>query len=452
MNRLSLLLTVCVIPILCNRNSADDWRQWRGENRDGVWEEQGIVSELPAPGPTGVVEPVWSVAIGAGYSGPTVAQRRVYVMDRERQTQTERVLCFDSKTGDKIWEHGYKSLYTIGYKAGPRASVTVDRGLAIAVGAMGRMHCFDAATGDIKWQRDLAEDYDIDMPAWGIAGSPLIYRDTIIQLVGGSDGACIVAFERGSGEEVWRSLDERPGYAAPILIKQGGKDVVVCWTGESLSGLDAATGKVYWSHEMLPRNMPIGIGTPVLNADRLFVSSFYDGSLMVTAPDSSPSSEMIWRAIGRDEKNTGSDSSQTASGTVEGGTFGIHSMIGTSIVDGDYIYSVDSYGELRCLDAATGRRIWEDNTAVRRGRWATIHMVRHGENVWMFNENGELMITKLSPDGLEILSRTKILEPTREQLNQRGGVCWSHPAYAEKSIFVRSDDKLIRVSLEAPSR
>lgn len=451
MNRLLRLPALGLIAIMCSQGLADDWPQWRGEDRDGVWNEQGIVPELPVAGADGIVDPAWQAEIGAGYSGPTVAKGRVYVMDRLKATQTERVLCFDSQTGQSIWEHSYVSLYSMGYKAGPRASVTVDRGLAFAVGGMGRMHCLDAETGDILWQRDLAEDYDIDMPAWGIAGSPLVYGDLVIQQVAGSDGSCMVAFDRLKGTEVWKALDERAGYASPIIIQQAGKDVVVCWTGESLSGLDPATGGVFWSHEMPPIKMPIGAATPVYDGERLFVSSFYDGSLMVTAPADKLASQLIWRARGDDEQHTGAKSVKTGSGTLEGETYGIHSMIGTPIVVGDYIYAVDSYGEFRCLEAATGRRIWEDKTAVRPGRWSTIHMIRNGENVWMFNERGELMIAKLSPEGLNILARTKILKPTREQLNQRGGVCWSHPAYAEKSIFARSDDKLIKISLEAGS-
>jgi hypothetical protein len=67
----------------------------------------------------------------------------------------------------------------------------------------------------------------------------------------------------------------------------------------------------------------------------------------------------------------------------------------------------------------------------------------------MFNERGELMITKFSRDGLKILSRSKLIEPTIEQLGQRGGVCWSHPAFAQKSIFARNDKQIVRVSLEA---
>ncbi len=426
--------------------SAEDWPQWRGPNRDGVWQTHGIVSELP----DGQLPLQWTVEIGAGYSGPTVADGRVYVMDRQTAEgqQTERVLCLDSKTGQRIWTHEYDAPYTISYKAGPRASVTIHDGHAYAVGAMGHFFCLNAQTGEVVWQHVLETEYDVTLPIWGIAASPLIHSGKVIQQVGGANGACFVAFDKKSGQEIWRSLDEKAGYSSPIVIQQAGQDVLVCWSGESLSGLDPATGKVHWSHEMKPIKMPIGIGTPAVDGELIFVSSFYDGSLMVRAPKDSLDSQLVWRAIGRDEQHTGSNSVQLGNQTIkDGNVYGMHAMIGTSILQNGLIYGVDSYGEFRCLDANTGKRLWEDLTAVPKERWSTIHMVRQGDVTWMFNERGELLITKLMPDKLEILDRCQLIEPTEVQLPQRGGVCWTHPAFAEQSVFVRNDQRIVRASL-----
>ncbi len=407
---------------------ADDWPQWRGGDRDGVWHETGLVDELPE----GQLPIDWSVEIGAGYTGPTVADGRVYVMDRQvAEAQLERILCFDSVTGKLLWKHEYEAGYEIGYTAGPRASVTIDQGRAYAVGAMGHFHSLDAVTGKVLWQHDLSEKYAIEMPIWGIAASPLIYGDLVILQVGGADGACMVAFNKQDGTEVWRALAERASYSSPIVMQQAGQDVLVCWTGDSLSGLDPATGQIHWAHPMPPSRMPIGIGTPVVSSDLIFVSSFYDGSMMVRFDRDALTSEVLWRAVGPDEQKTNS----------------IHAMIGTCIVDDGHVYGADSYGEFRCLDALTGERKWVDQTAVPKARWATIHMVRQADRVWMFNERGELLLAKFSPEGLTISHRCQLLEPTTVQLNQRGGVCWSHPAFAEQSIFARNDKQLIRASL-----
>jgi outer membrane protein assembly factor BamB len=421
---LTLTLTLSFPFAICQ---AEDWAQWRGPSRAGVWQATGLVDELP----DGQLALDWSVEIGAGYCGPTVANGRVYVMDRQTQDQeTQRVLCFDSRDGTLLWKHEYEANYTVSYTAGPRASVTIDGDQAYAIGAMGHFHCLDAKSGAVVWRRDLGSEYELLMPIWGIAGAPLIYGDLVIQQVAGKK-ACMMAFNKSSGKAVWEALPEKASYSSPILVTQAGRDVLICWTGESLSGLDPLTGVTHWSHAMPPSRMPIGIGTPVVDGNLVFVSSFYDGSMMIRLSEDSLKSELVWRAVGPDEQHTRS----------------IHAMIGTCILAEGHIYGADSYGEFRCLDALTGERIWEDQSAVPRARWATIHMVRQAERVWMFNERGEVLIATLSPDGLEIIDRCDLIAPTKLQLNQRGGVCWSHPAFAEQSIFARSDDKLVKASL-----
>ena len=440
-----LLAALAVVLIVSNASWAEDWPQWRGPNRDGQWNAEGIVDTLP----DGQLPLEWKFDIGPGYSGPTVAKGRVFVMDRQvdGSRQTERVLCVNSSTGQLLWQHAYPALYTISYKAGPRASVTVDGPLAYAVGAMGHMHCLNVDDGKVLWSRSLAEEFQVDLPIWGIAGSPLIYGDMVIQQVGGP-GACYVAFDKQTGREVWRSLDERAGYSSPIVIEQGGQDVLIAWTGESLSGLDPKTGEVFWAHPMPPLKMPIGIATPTVADNQIFVSSFYDGSLMIEVSKDSPESQLVWRARGKDERHTGSATVTLKDQVVrEGGPYGVHTMIGNPILKDGLIFAVDSYGEFRCLDALTGKRLWEDQSAVPFNRWATIHMVRHGDRTWMFNEDGELLIAQLSRDGLTIESRCQLIAPTLDQLPRREGVCWSHPAFAEKSIFARNDNQLVKASL-----
>jgi outer membrane protein assembly factor BamB len=104
---------------------------------------------------------------------------------------------------------------------------------------------------------------------------------------------------------------------------------------------------------------------------------------------------------------------------------------------------------LRCLNAETGERIWEDQTATPRARWSNIHLVRNGRRWWLFNERGQLIIANLTPEGYQEISRTQLIEPTSEQLRQRGGVCWAHPAFANRHVFARNDRELVCASLAA---
>ena len=427
-NSIALLWVICFA--VQATAVAEDWPQWRGQNRDAVLNESGLMKSLPS----GELPRRWSVELGSGYSGPTVAEGRVYVTDRGPEgidKEVERVLCFNAKDGELLWKHQYDASYTVGYRAGPRATVTIHDGKALAVGAMGHLKCFDAVEGTVIWEHDLATKYNARMPIWGITAAPLVYENTVIQVAAGAGKACVVGFDLATGKEQWRAIDERAGYSAPVLVQQGGEDVVVVWTGESITGLAPKTGDVWWSVPMPPRNMPIGVPTPVVSKDHLFVSSFYDGSMLIRLDPNAPRAEKIWHRVGIDEKNTDA----------------LHAMISTPLIKGDHIYGVDSYGELRCLDIKTGDRVWEDTTAVPRARWATIHIIRDGDREIMFNDQGYLIFATLSPEGYQEHSRAKLIAPTRKQLSKRNGVAWSHPAIANGHIYIRSDKELVCASL-----
>ena len=267
---------------------ADDWPQWRGPTRDGVWKETGIVEKLPGPR----IPLKWRVPISGGYTGPTVADGRVYVMDRLTEPgEQERILCFAWETGKELWKHAYDCAYQVQYTAGPRAAVSIDEGRAYALGTMGNFHCLDAATGKVHWAKDLRAEYKARVPVWGVAAAPLVDGGLVILQAGGRDGACLLALDKKTGKEVWRALDDQPSYSAPIIIEQAGRRVLVVWTGDSVAGLDPATGKVYWKYPFPPKRMVINVPTPVVDGDRLFVTAFYDGSLLLRLRQDEPAVE-----------------------------------------------------------------------------------------------------------------------------------------------------------------
>ena len=410
---------------------AADWPQWRGPTRDGVWSETGIVerfetSELPVK---------WRVAIGSGYNGPTVAEGRVFVMDRVTQpAQQERVHCFNAQTGETLWSYAYECLYErVEYKAGPRASIAICDSRAYSLGTMGHLHCLDAKSGKMMWSHDCRQEYQTRVPVWGIAAAPLVEGDLVIVMVGGKDNACLMAFDRATGQERWRALRDGASYSAPIVIEQAAKRVLVCITDQRIVGLDPETGRLYWEHPFQPKEMEITIATPVFDGEHLLATSFYDGSLLLKVHRDKLAVEQLWRRRGASETRTDA----------------LHCCISTPILLGEYIYGVDSHGELRCLDLKTGDRLWEDLTATPKARWSNIHMVRNADKVWMFNERGELIISRLAPDGFHEISRAKLIDPTQDQLDQRGGVTWSHPAFANRCVFARNDKELLCADLSA---
>ena len=418
-----LLTALLLLPA-----KGDDWPHWRGKHADGTWREDGIVDELPDEIPA-----KWRAPIGAGYTGPTVADGRVYVMDRiEEPAERERIHCFAWEDGSPLWTHEYPCTYTISYKAGPRCSVTVHDGLAYGLGAMGLLHCLDAATGEVRWSVDLDAEFQIDMPRWGIAASPVVEGDLLIVPTSGTDGY-LAAFDRRSGEERWRALEDRGNYSTPMVIDHAGRRVLVLVTADRIVGVAPESGDLLWEHPFKPRNWPIVAASPVLHEDMIFVTGFYDGALLLQLDPDELAVTELWRRRGPNELRTD----------------GIHSTISTPLLRDGHLYGVDSYGQLRCLDLTDGSRVWEDLTAVPKARWSNIHFVQNGERTWMFNERGELILADLTPDGFREIDRGLLIRPTRGQLNQRDGVCWSHPAFAYRHVFVRNDEELICAGLSA---
>ncbi len=425
-----IILTVALLFNFLFIVKADDWPDWRGPRRDGTWTESGIINKFDKTG----IKILWRVPVNPGYNGPTVSDGRVYVMDREEKpAEKERVLCFNADTGAPVWSFAYDCQYEgIGYPAGPRASVIIDGNRAYSFGAMGNLHCFDKSTGKVLWKKDLKEIYKVNMPIWGLAAAPLIVDDKIIIQTGGSNNACIVALNKMTGSERWTNLKDQASYSAPIVITQAGKKVVVVCTGENLYGLDPERGKIYWQVPFFSKQS-LTVPSPVHYRNYIFMTCFYNGSLLVKLDSLNVTASIVWQRSGKNENMTDA----------------LHSTISTPLLKDNHIYGVDSYGQLRCLDLFTGDRIWENLTAVKKDRWANIHFVQNGKITWLFNEQGELIISELTPQGYNEISRAKLIEPTTVQLNRSGtGVTWAHPAFACKHVFVRSDKELVCGDLE----
>lgn len=411
---------------------ADEWPQWRGPNRDGVWAETGLRERFDAPR----IPLKWKAPISSGYTGPTVAGGRVYVADRVVEpAESERVHCFDWRTGTPIWSHAYPCRYgNIGYRAGPRASVLIEDGRAYHLGAVGHLVCLGAAEGQVVWSKDLNAQYRIRMPNWGIAAAPLVEGDLLIVQIGGEGDACLCAFDKKTGEERWTALEDGASYSAPIVIDQAGRRVLVCFTADRIVGLDPGSGRLYWEYPFPWEKWPIGIATPVVYADLLLISDAHHGTLLLRLGRDKPRVEKVWH-----RKKRGAADAPA-----------LHCLNATPLIDGQHVYGADGRGVLRCLRLDTGEQVWEDKTAVPEDRFATIHLVRQGDRTWMFNERGELIVSRLTPKGFEEISRAKLLDPTTEQLPRRDGVTWSHPAFAYRHVFARNDKELVCADLSAP--
>ena len=451
---------VCAVLGMGAGLAAEDWPQWRGADRLGIWTEDGIVDRLPDQ-----LKVTWRVPIRSGYSGPAVADGRVFVTDWTEDPQsrtmdgTERVLALDERTGDLLWTRVWPTTYRMlqaSYATGPRATPTVDGDRLYVVGATGVMSCFDVATGDPIWRTNYVEDYATFVPTWGIASAPLIDGDRLIALVGGEPDALVVAFDKHTGDELWRALDVvgELGYGQPVIYEAGGVRQLIVWHPAALVSLDPMTGATYWE-QRFDGGAGLSIATPVKGGDYLLVSHYLNGSMMMRLNGDRPAATMLWKGQSRSELPDQTD--------------GLHALITTPIIAGDYVYGVGSYGELRGLDARTGKRLWMSREMTVQARWSAAFMVQHGDRYFVNNERGDLLIAQFTPTGYVELGRVALIEA--DGRSDRGSfysrrfrgtprdagegrshdrlVNWTHPAYANRHIVQRNNREIIRASLAA---
>jgi outer membrane protein assembly factor BamB len=421
----------------------DDWPQWLGPHRDGVWRETGIVEKLPDEG----LKFRWRTPIGGGYTGPAVALGRVYLMDRQLARGitnpanafargeipgTERVLCLNEADGKILWQHEYDCSYTVSYAAGPRATPVVHDRKVYTLGSEGNLLGLDAEKGTVLWSRDFKKDFEIKTPVWGFAGHPLVDGKKLICLAGGN-GSVAVAFDKDTGKELWRALSAKePGYAPPMIHEFAGKRQLIIWHPEAVNALDPETGKIIWTHPITPSvRSGMTIPTPLKVEDQLFLTSFYNGSLMLRVRDDKPT--VVWQSQKISERDTD----------------GLHSVMATPLIENGYIYSPCSYGQFRCLKAGTGERLWETfaPTSGKSARWGHAFIVKHEGRSFIFSETGDLIIAKLTPEKYEEISRARLVDAVNRDPGRP--VVWSHPAFANRSVYARDDREIVCVSLAA---
>ena len=308
---------------------ANDWPEWRGAGRTGVWTETDIVDELPAE-----LKVKWRVPINSGFSGPAIVDGRVFITDwaedpaSRTMDGTERAIALDEESGEILWTREWPTSYRMlmqSYAIGPRATPTVDGDRVYVVGAAGDLYCLSVETGEVIWEKHYLTDYDSFVPTWGVASSPIVDGDRLITVVGGEPGGLIMAFDKETGAEVWRALDVvgEMGYGQPIIIEAGGARQLIVWHAAALVSLNPETGELFWE-EVWDARGGMSVATPVWSGNYLLVTQFYLGSMMMQLDQDRPGATMLWRGQSRSE--------------MPDGTEGLHALITVPLIEGDFIY------------------------------------------------------------------------------------------------------------------
>jgi outer membrane protein assembly factor BamB len=284
---------------------------------------------------------------------------------------------------------------------------------------MGHLFCLDADTGAVIWQRNLIETLGLE-PFAGITSSPVIEGELLILLLFGGPSKAVAAFDIESGDEVWRALDDGFSYSSPLVFTAGGRRQLIVWSQEAVTSLDPATGKVWW-RELTRTSGDQAVATPVRSGSRLLVAG-----MMFRLADERPMATLVW------------PESRAPSVRVLSNT-------STPLLLGDCVYSGRTSGELICLEAATGRELWQTNTVTDLKNGSSIHLTPNAGTVLLFTNQGNLIRARLGPEGYHELSRTHLIDPTHP-FNGRD-VIWPPPAYANRHMVVRSDRELVRAKL-----
>lgn len=441
MKKLAILTGALLIQLLCASSfaNAEDWPQWRGVNRDGVWNESDIIEAMPVSD----LPLRWSVPIAYGYSGPAVADGKVFLFEYEKRSGeitnnpggkdalegAERLRCLDAKSGQEIWSKQYDRPYLVSYPGGPRCTPTVDGERVYTLGTEGDLKCWQVSDGEELWSVSFAEDFGAETPLWGHSAHPLVDDDNVYCIVGG-EGSIAVALDKKTGKEKWRKLTSvEPGYCPPMMMEIQGKKRLIIFHPAAVNGLDPASGEVIWS---VPIESAYGMSIvqPLLAGDRILASGFR-ASVCFAVPNGNEEPAIYW---------AGSPKTSVSSAN------------STPIYDGKAIYGVDAdSSQLVAINPETGERYWETKAPTvgleGRGRHGTAFIVRQGDSnhYWIMSELGDLILAQLTPKSYKEIGRKKILEPTGIAFNRP--VLWSHPAFADGAVFARNDKELVCLEL-----
>jgi outer membrane protein assembly factor BamB len=399
---LAVALVCAGVPVLGGEEKAG-WPQFRGPERNGVSQETGLLDKWPTDGP----KVLWRVKLGNGYSGISVYKGRIYTMYGRGEDEIAAAL--DSTTGATIWNFRTDANWRDSQGNGPRSTPTVEGDVVYVLGARGKLYALNSGDGKPIWSRDLPDEYGAKPPRWGVSMSPLVEGELLLVDVGGRDGAGIVAFNKKTGKEIWRSFDDTAGYSAPIAITVGGVRQVLVFTAQHVVALSPGDGSVLWKISW-KTSYNVNAASPVfIPPNRFFVSSGYDvgGAVYEIDVDGDRITvDQVWK--NREMKN----------------------QFSSSILVEDHLYGFDDK-TLKCVDAESGERRWRESGF---GHGSLTYVDGH---LIVLGDQGTLALVEASPDAYREKGRVQIFQ----------GKTWTVPTYVGGKLFLRDEKELI--SLDA---
>ena len=401
------LPVVALVCSIANAN-ADDWTQYRGPAGDGKSSE--TIGNLHWE--NGAPEIVWNAKTPLGFSSFSVSGGQAYTLVTRDGKET--LVAFDAKTGDELWaaslgdsEYGHDggNAGAPGNRGGdgPRSTPSTDGDHVFVYDSHLVLSCFDR-NGKQIWSHDIVDEYAGRNLKWLNATSPLIDGDVIF-VGGGGAGQSFLAFEKATGNLLWKSGDELITHATPHLTKIDKNKQVIFFVQSGLVSVNAKSGEELWRTEF-----PFSVSTaasPISEGNLVYCSAGYGVGAGLFEVNGSAQADEVWFKSNE-----------------------LMNHWSTPVVHDGHLYGIfefKKYGRapLQCVELATGEIQWAE-----RG-FGPGNCILVGDKLVVLSDAGEVVVVAAKPDAYQELGRAKVLE----------GKCWSTPAFSDGHIFVRSTEE-----------
>ena len=428
MKHIKIFLVFTFVLLLFNGCSKQsNWNQYLGPNRNATILGSEILKEWPDEGP----KQLWSFPLGSGYGGASIFENEVFVLDRI-VGESDVLRCLDLNTGQEKWKYSYDAGGELPYP-GSRAVPTVDKKNIWIVGPHGHFMCIDKKTHQAVWSHNLLEEFEGELPNWGVSQSPIIYNNLVIVAPQG-EKAGVAAFDKLSGELIWKSrrLTGYPFHVSPTLGNYGGVDQVIMISssvkGDGLStdevvAFEASSGVELWRYEGLNSFASISPAT-IIDDKRLFLTECayndkYDPvsvMLEITKEDEQFKVNELFYNIE------------------------VGSKMHPPVLFEDHLYfnSTGRPNQMTCL-TLNGKVAWESGEApgFELGALIMVNNLIINQN----GKNGDIHLIEPSPEGYKEISKASFFDSKKTQ-------AWSPLAFSRGKLIVRDMEKMVCVNLQ----
>jgi outer membrane protein assembly factor BamB len=394
-NRSTVLL---LVALLAARASAGEWPGWRGPHGDGHSDESDIPTRWSES-----ENVAWSVAVpGKGHSSPVIWGDKIFLTTALENERQRLLLCLDRRSGKELWRRVVvTSPLEQKHDLNTYASATpATDGLRLWVSFFEQprivLACFDL-DGNEVWRVSPGEFHSMH----GFCSSPVLYKDTVI-LNGDQDAdAYLVAYDRETGREKWRT--DRPNktrsYCTPIFFEHRGRPQMVLSGSKSVCGYEPDTGKPIW---WMAGPTEQFVATLVYTDGILFVTGGFPDYHILGVDPGGEGDVLETHILWRDRKGA--------------------SYVPSPVAAGHHFFIVSDNGLGSCFEARTGKLKWKQ----RLGRRHSASAVAAGGNVYFLDDDGQTFVIKAQPR-YELVSE-----------NSLGEAAFASPAISRGQIFIRT--------------